>query len=218
MSFPTIEGSAILSLCLDMPIGATWLAKIDSDAEQLSGTVVIDDGAGQQFTGRVRRSGVVVGRNRALVVGGKGKLADGDFTLASRHFRAVDLRTVANEILDQSGETLAASSQAAVLAASLPFWTVAADGPGAALTALLEPQGATWRTLADGTVWIGVDTFPEAPKQDRLEIEPYHQDALVCLAVDAFALRPGVTLDGRKVVHVEHRFGDEGRRTDYWYG
>lgn len=203
---------------MGMPLVGTWQAKVDSEAAALSGTVVLDDGEGQTFTGRVRRSGVITDRNRALIVGGRGKIGDGAFELDSKNFRAVNLKVVATEILSQAGETLSTTSQAPLLAQHLDFWTVAADTPGAALLALLEPFRAAWRMLSDGTVWLGIDTYPEAPEQDRLELEPYADAALVCLAVDAFALRPGVTLDSRKVVQVEHRFTEEGRRTDYWYG
>jgi hypothetical protein len=221
VSFPTIENAAILSMWLSMPLGGTWQAKVDSEAEALAGTVTISDGEGQAFVGRVVRSGVVTDRNRAFVVGGRGKIGDGGFTLSSKHFRAVNMRVIVNEILTQAGETLSPTSPAPLLATHFDFWTIPGGNgatPGSALRSLLSPFDAAWRMLSDGTVWIGIDTFPAAPEQDRLELEPHADQALVCLAVDAFALRPGVTLDGRKVLQVDHRFDDEGRRTDYRYG
>lgn len=218
MSGLTVDGSPLLGLDLTMELLGCWQAKLQCEADELTGTVVIDDGAGQTFTGRVRRSGVVSGRNSALVVGGRGKLADGTLALAARHFRAVNLRTVATEILTQAGEQLAATSQASLLAQHLTFWSFGASSPGAALLALVEPFGGTWRVLSDGTVWLGVDSYPAAPEQDRLELEPEDANGLVHLAVDSFALRPGVTLDGRKVLQVQHLLASEGRRTDYRYG
>jgi hypothetical protein len=38
------------------------------------------------------------------------------------------------------------------------------------------------------------------------------------LAVDGFVLRPGVTLDGRRVRSVEHRIAGGELRTSYSYG
>jgi hypothetical protein len=124
VSFPTIENAAILSMWLSMPLGGTWQAKVDSEAEALAGTVTISDGEGQAFVGRVVRSGVVTDRNRAFVVGGRGKIGDGGFTLSSKHFRAVNMRVIVNEILTQAGETLSPTSPAPLLATHFDFWTI----------------------------------------------------------------------------------------------
>jgi hypothetical protein len=218
MSAPTINGNAILSLCLTMPPSGPWHAKVESDADELVGAVTLDDDEGNVFHARVRRGDVVAGRHRAQIVGGAGKLADGTLkVLEARHFRGVTVRTVVSEILAQASETLATSSESALLNRPLNFWTIGPHSIGAALRALVEPLGGTWRVLADGTVWIGTDTYPQAPEQDRFELNADDAIGVVRLAADALSLRPGVTLDGRRVGQVQHLLTDEGRRTDYWY-
>lgn len=219
MSDTTIAGSPVLCLHLTMPPQGTWLAKGDADREEdLTGSVTLDDGEGNLFVGRVRRSHEVTGRNSFMVAGGKGKLADGGFKLATRHFRAVNAKAVAQEILSQAGETLSPTAQTALLSQALEFWSIGAITPGAALAELVAPFGGTWRVLDNGSVWLGIDSFPKAPDQDRLELNVHADAGVVPLAVDAFSLRPGVTLDTRRVLQVEHMLTDEGRRTDYWYG
>ncbi len=215
------NGADVLSLHLTMPSSGAWVADLEADADKLAAAVTIDDGEGNRFVGRALRSSSTSGRLGARIVPGKGGIAGLVKRLAARHFRDVPLRSVLADILVQTGEQLSATAQQTVLARHLAFWSIpggAESSPGAALRKLTAAVGATWRMLADGTVWVGVDSYPKAPNFEREEIEPDNVLGTVSLAVDGFPLRPGVTLDGRRVLSVEHRIDGAELRTLYHYG
>lgn len=215
MSSITVNGADVLSLHMVMePVGA-WDLVLEADAEALSGAVVLDDGEGNVFRGYTRRAASSGGRLGATIVGGKGGLSK---PLASRHFREVPLRIVLADILAQSGEQLASSAQPETLGRHLPFWSMLADSAGAALRILMREAAATWRVLDSGAVWVGVDSFAKAPVFEYEELERDDAAGLVVLGVDGFWLRPGMTLDGRKVGRVEHTMSGAELRTTYWHG
>lgn len=217
----TVNGADVLSLHLTMPSSGAWVADIEVDADELAAGVAIDDGDGNRFVGRVLRSSATSGRLGARVVPGKGGIAGLVKRLAARHFHGVPLRSVLADILAQTGEQLSPTAQQAVLTRQLPFWSIPGgpdSSPGAALRLLTQAVGATWRMLADGTVWVGVDSYPKAAEFEREELEPDTVLGTVTLAVDGFPLRPGVTLDGRRVLSVEHRIDGAELRTLYHHG
>lgn len=217
----TVNGVDLLSLHVTMPSSGAWVADLEADADELAAGVTLDDGEGNRFVGRVLRAGAVSGRLGARIVPGKGGIAGLAKTLEARHFRAVPLRSVLADILAQTGEQLSSSSQPAVLGKQLPFWSIPGgpdSSPGAALRMLTKAAGATWRMLADGTVWVGVDSYPKAPEFEREELDRDDVLGTVVLAVEAFALRPCVTLDGRRVLSVEHRIDGGEVRTLYHHG
>jgi hypothetical protein len=215
----TVNGADVLSLQLSMPSSGAWVATLEADADDLAAGVAIADGDGNRFVGRKLRADAVSGRLSATVVAGNGELARLAKRLDARHFREMPLRIVLADILAQTGETLSPASDQAILSRHLRFWSFAADSPGAALRTLLERTGGgVWRVLADGTLWVGIDTFPAAPEFDREEVARDEALGIAVLAVDGFALRPGVTLDGRRVRSVEHRIAGGELRTSYSYG
>lgn len=214
----TVGGAPILELQLTMPEQGVWVADLEVDAEQLTGDVVVDDGEGNRFAGRVLRSDSLVGNLSAFVVGGKGGIGGGK-VLEARHFRDVPARLVLADILRQTGEQLASSAQAGVLSVHLSAWSiVGGSAAGVAIKTLMRAAGGAWRVLADGTVWVGVDIYPAAPTFDHEELGRGDSEGSVLLGVDAFTLRPGVMLDGRKVGRVEHRFSGPEMRTTYHHG
>jgi hypothetical protein len=112
------------------------------------------------------------------------------------------------------GEVLSPSSDAGALGQMLSKW-IRMSGPALGeLEALLgeASEGRVCRVLADGSVWVGKETWPEAtPKATVL------QDLRWCgqveLGVEAPELLPGTTFMGRRVEHVEHRVSPESVRT-----
>lgn len=214
----SVNGADLLRLHVVMPSWGAWDAELEADADELANAATIDDGEGNRFVGRKLRADSVGGRLSGWVAGGKGVAAGLSKTLAARHFRGVPLRSVLADILAQTGDQVSPTAQQDVLARHLAFWSFDASAPGAALKTLTAAVGATWRVLADGTLWVGVDSFPAAPEFEREELSHDAARGTVVLAVDAFVLRPGVTLDGRRVLSVEHRIDGPELRTLYHYG
>jgi hypothetical protein len=149
---------------------------------------------GVEFRGTVKpaRSGEFAGRTHLRVIGG----------------------AVVADILRDSGETISSESDQALLDKQIAGWH-RMGGPGKnALTQVLKPQGATWRVLRDGTVWVGTDGWPEVePNGTVLDVQ--HGDGVVLSAPDTPDAVPGIVVSGHRIVQVVHRLDERGLRTEH---
>lgn len=217
MSAITCNGAPVLELLLTLPVAGAWVAEIEADSDDaINGEVTIADEE-MTFRGTAVRSGVLAGSCRLEVVGGTNGLAG---TVPARSYVGVTARAVLADILAACKERLDPSAQAAVLSRALPYWTRAAVRGSTAVAELVAAlDGARWRVLPNGAVWAGRETWPQAAESLQAAEEIGRDDAAgtVLLAPDSLALLPGVTLEGRRVGRVEHRFGrGEALRTTYW--
>jgi hypothetical protein len=176
------------------------------------------------FSGTVSRSGTHGGRTQARIVGGKGGLSQ---SVEARGFANVTARQLltdsAHGILALVGEALASSAESASLSTSFSRWHRRQASAGEALTQLAASIGAlsdrpqtltpAWRTLADGTVWVGVDTYP-AQELEYTLIDQAWNEGQILIAPDAPELRPGVTFLGQRIEQVTHRLTASGLRTE----
>jgi len=174
----------VLAAELELVRRGAWVALLESSGDSTfpagaSATLTIAgevDGTARSFAGTVRRSGPWQQRTRTVIVGGAGKLRN-PLPLRDHVGQAstgVTAALIAQGIAEASGETLAASVASALEGLTVPRWTRAgADALGFggtaidgldALVAMVADLSAdprwTWRALPDGTIWIGVDTFP----------------------------------------------------------
>jgi hypothetical protein len=216
MAILRCAGKPVFSLVMTLPLSGRWTATLDVDTDQaLSGAVALQDD-GVTYKGYVVRAGVVAFGARVLAVGGTGGLSK---PVDAKSYFRVSAKTVIAELLAGVGEVLDGSSSTALLATPLASWTRAGKQTAAtALQALCDELGARWRVLPSGAVWVGVDTWPKSPKS--LEALMLDQDpalGTVLYAPDAITMRPGFTVQGRRVGRVEHSFGhDEPLRTTAW--
>lgn len=224
MALLTAQGLAVIEATLCLYRIGVWTADLVVDApspgEQalLSGaiTLAVNDGA-LEFKGTAvpGRSGEFLDAGHLLVVGGGGGLQR---LTTAKHYQQATVRIVLGDLLRAAGETLAAATDAAVLATQLDRWTTLGRRTiGAALSSLVgtAAAGTAWRVLPDGTVWLGQETWPDAGiDYDILNRSP--REALLEIGVEAPLLVPGTTLDGKRVSYVEHRVaGGHVRTTVY---
>lgn len=219
----TANGHPVLAGSVHMPRTGCWHADLELDHDEpLSGAVVID-ADGTTFRGTVTRGGALVGAASVRVAGGTGGLRQ---SVGAQAYVASSAETVIRDLLGAVGESLSATSNTALLARTLGHWHRAAGPAGTALSLVTRAVGATWRMLADGTVWVGVDTYP-AQVFEHVELDPDPLLGTWTLQDDAWHLRPGVSIggrrdqtgkivDARRVSRVEHSVGSRGRRTTYW--
>jgi hypothetical protein len=206
------NGLHVLACSISMPRTGVWTCDLELDGESaLEGRITIKDGD-LTFSGTVIRSGVVAGRVFVRAVGGAGGLRK---TAPARSYVDVPLRIPLRDILADVGETLSLSVDAALLDRRLPHWTRIEGPAGTALSSLLDHVGASWRVLADGTVWAGAEVWP-VQRVPGEALDPDPELGTHTLAADTFALRPGTTFLGRKVSRVEHRGDGAKLRTIYW--
>lgn len=215
--FPHAAGTLVLGSEVTMPLVGAWQATVEADTGEDEAPPTgpywfeVD---GVEFRGTVlpARAGAFGGRVKIKVVGGAGGLSA---ELKPRNYAAGVTRvsTVVGDIVRDTGETLSGESDQAILDKQIPAWQRAAGAGKDALTKVLEKVGATWRVLRDGTIWIGVDTWPEV-EPDGHAIEEDWGDGLVTWAPDHPTMVPGVVVRGQRVEQVVHRLERAGLRTE----
>lgn len=213
MATLTANGMPVLSCTLSMPRVGAWTADLELSADEApSGKITIEHG-NVKFVGTVVRSGIVSGRASVRVVGGAGGLRK---DASAQSFQNVPLRIPLRDTLGAVGETLSLSVASSLLDRRLEHWTRGAEPAGTAITTLLTHVGASWRVLADGTVWAGDETWPVQRISSAEALDPDPILGTYTIAPDVFELRPGVTFLGRKVSRVEHTADGGALRSTYW--
>jgi len=219
----------ILGGQLNAPIRGPWIARIelDADAPFPTGTATIvlardGGGAPASYVGTITHASTWQGRAKAVVMGGAGRLL-GELapTIRSRNYEPspfpIKVSTIVEDIASDAGETLAAGVSDALGALIVPRWLRAAGTPATALDALARVLGLGWRTLADGTLWVGVETWPAATDVAGL----YQQNddggpGVIDAAQAASTLVPGTTVLGQQIREVVYQVADA--RCELYYG
>lgn len=220
MSLVTITASSgtveVYEATIVRPLVGVWHADLDVDSSiTLSGSVTISiaDGA-LQLVGTVTAGASVAERQRVRVVGGSAGLAK---ALKAHAYDKAQLRVPLYDVLTASGERLATSSDSDVLSTVLPRWTRTAGPASHAMGQLLAKSPSTiWRMTASGAVWIGRNAWPTV-SLDYVTIEDDPARRVMVIASDDPTLTAGVTLDGKRIEHVIHRYAPDSVRTEVWY-
>lgn len=195
--------------CLTMPRVGAWHADVMLDTElDLLGQTLALAMDGETFLGTVIRGRGFVGGTPLRLVGGRGYLSR---LLSPQNYKSPTIRTVVSDIL--GSEVLSATSDQGVLGSSLPAWEVIESIASHALTRLLAKVDATWRVLADGSVWIGRDSFPALSLPHVVEDEDWFSGTIL-ISPETPGLRPGVTFLGHQIEEVVHWSTTQGLRTE----
>lgn len=199
MADATVNGLTVLQADLLRPWSGRWTARVELD-----GGVSVGDRAalrllGVDYAGTVREAGVIGGRGYALIVAGAAGL---DRALGPQHYAGgVSVRLLLQDMLESLGEALAVTSAPDVLARVLPAWTRPAGVALDALDALADYLGTTWRSLPDGTVWVGSDTWTPTADEWRLTAGDPGAGRLT-LAADVATFGPGDALDSASAYRI----------------
>jgi hypothetical protein len=209
---PTVNGLRLLSARITEPAIGAWTADIEHDGtEALSGAVKIALD-GETWSGTAATSKVEAGRVKSRIVGGANGLG---VELQARSYShpsgSLTLATPFADILREAGET--ASSTAETPTTAVANWVRGLGTAAAALKAIASKSGRSWRVLRDGTVWFGVETWPEhVPLVPPIEIDTDWSDGNVELR-DAASFSPGVTYQGHRIQQVVHEYRGSGTST-----
>lgn len=208
MSFASVNGAAVVSAAVSLPLVGAWVADVRIDSrEPVEGEAVLRLGDALELRGMVVSGGVHAGAAYARIVGGKGKLAT---ELPARYYRDVPTRIPISDALTEAGEALASSSDPVLLDAWLSLWARTAGRASDALAWLLEAAGGgAWRVLPDGSVWVGQDAWKPAPRFDFVEIEEHPAERRVEIATEEPKLLPGKMFLAKRVSHVRHVLSPE---------
>lgn len=201
-----------------MPRLGAWHADVHLDATSVDavlGPVVITIGGSVVLRGTAFRPASFRQRAAVRVVGGGGGLGT---AITPTQRRGVTVGRIVTGILDEVGETLSPLSTSAILNQPVAAWAPRAASAADALGLLLDTvaPGAAWRVLDDGTVWVGTETWLPTASTVQ-ELGEALTDGSQEVATDLPTLRPGTTLNGRRISAVVHRLQPEKVRSFVWY-
>jgi hypothetical protein len=202
LQLPNGQTRQVVGGQVHLPRTGVWSADMRiNEQDDLPDQLVLDLGE-VEMPAAVVQSDLVGGMTEARLVGGAGGLGD---VARPKHYHRPLVRHVLTDLLRDVGETLASDATQAVLSKSLEAWTTLAMPTGAVLASLCRVAGAAvnWRVLADGTVWMGTETWPDSPVEART-IETDGANAATMIGTDIPGLWPGTLLGGRRVDHVRH--------------
>jgi hypothetical protein len=223
MSLVTCAGADVLHGRVHLPGRRAWFASLVLDtATPPSGSVTIAADGGFSLKGTiVPDSGVFLEASHVSVVGGAGGLSK---IISPAAYERAQLRDPLNAIMNDSGESLSSTVAASITGLQLDKWTLVASTAAQALDELcgiastLGGQPVTWRVLDDGTVWLGVESWPASKlssNDDVLEFFPSEGRYVIGAATPS--ILPGVNLDGvGKVGAVDHYLRPDMVRSWAW--
>lgn len=200
MSDITISGQAVYEAEIVMPLSGAWTATVQLDAEVKLPTALALTYKGQTWSCALVEGGVYGGRYLARLVGGTHGLRK---KLPAKWYRDATVRAILDDLARESGETFSTSILPSTLDRILPTWTRQEGSTGGAIGELAEALSMTWRVLRDGTVWLGVETWPEVSGQYVITDER-PQNGRITVAPETAFLFPGTTFRGKKVTEVEY--------------
>ena len=169
MSLVTCAGSDVLRGRIRLGIRGPWFAELELDTATMpSGGVTPCCNRWHLSRGkrhRGSRPAFFLDTAHVRLIGGAGAL--GTRAKPSAYTGAV-LHDALSKLLGDAGETMSTTISSDILGVSLPLWTVVDSSTvtgidnlcGAATTALGASVG--WRVLSDGTIWLGVESWPAA--------------------------------------------------------
>lgn len=216
MSYVRVNGVLADQGAIDIPRIGLWRADLRVLAQEpLRGRAEIAIAGAGALRGTVYQASLYRDSVPMRVVGGAGGLGR---LIGPRYYDRVNVNAVLGDICKASGERLSPLVAPAILSRRLDRWMMPATNCAAALTRLLEVLGIeAWRILADGTLWLGGETWPASKVEYELVAEDPER-ALADLFIPAGPLLgPGVTLEGRKVSRVRWVWGSERVRTFVWF-
>ncbi len=198
----TANGHNVLEATLHLPRTGVWQADLVVDTQNpsdVTGAIalsLIDGGltlSGTSF----RPPWLWRGVTRVRMLAGAGGMST---PMTAQGYSNAPASVIVGDILSGAGETLSGASMS--LAARMPSWarlgqsTDSQETAGSALQAIVDELGATWRSLPDGTVWIGTETWPASPLTDYQVIDAQPEDARIELVAAGPTLLPGTTFTG----------------------
>jgi len=200
----TVNGIAIQDMTLRGALVGTWEATITADTTDPAlvrgaATIELD---GVRYVGTATANADEGGKTTARVVAGANGLGT---TLQPRSYTGTTIRVLVADILRDCGETLSADADAATMSRTIEGWVRLRQTGRDALKRLVEfVGGIAWRTMRDGSVWIGPETWPTVEPDFTLIAEMPTENA-VEVAIEALAVSPGDTFRSVRISEVEYR-------------
>lgn len=194
MSEITINASAaILRATVHLPLSGVWSAELEVDTdEDITGACTLEADGSTWLSGTVVEGAVSHGLWRGRIVGGAAGLRG---TLSPKAYRDATLADVLGDALRESGEALSGTSGA--LAVACRLWHRTEGAAARTVAAVAAAAGYGWRVLADGSVWLGAESWPDATAADVTLVDRDPSQRRWVLGGDVISLSPGTLLQVR---------------------
>jgi len=211
---------------IHVPKRGAWWANLALDTRTvpaLKSSATVAAVNGLSLTGTIAKAGIFNDTTFVHVVGGAGGvgLPVGPFAFQNCLFS-----DPLGAILSAARETQSTSIATSLLRMNLGTWTVTQNQAGMLLDELcyvaqLQLGGeVNWRTLGDGTVWVGQETWSSASLPPGADVILQHPvNPWFEIACETPALLPGVNLTdigNLNVAAVDHWVEDRSVRTWAW--
>lgn len=186
----------VIELRLSIPRVGVWHA-VASVAVESNAPKSVDLTIGDQLAlhGHVVRQGPAFDTQLVDFVGGSGDMGA---AAKARAYRGATVRTVLGDLMSDAGESASGAIPGSVLSRQLDRWSITGGrSVGAELVALVDAvlEDGAWRMLADGTVWIGEETWPASTfTYDIVSLSPSRRQ--ICVVSDDPFPMPGEAVDG----------------------
>lgn len=224
-SLVSINGVSVLSGSIMMPLQGVWTGDLVIDQPDGTGfdagtpVAIVASNNGFTINGVVSpaRTGDFLDAVHVRVLGGAGGMAKDTLPRAYVQPGAFG-RDVVNGLLSDSGETLSTTADATLLTKNLTAWSVMTTSVAQALELMISinSPGDNWRLLADGTLWVGAETWPQS-SDEFVVLSQNPADGTFDLGVDSPSVMPGVSLSGvGNVNRVEHTILSNSIRSRVW--
>lgn len=219
MSDTTINGYPVYRADHKQPYYGAWTAEVEHDANERVtgsatltlldrtwvGTVVADPG-----DSTLALSGDSGGFFRCRIVGGAGGLQKQ--VEPTEWAQGALVQTVLTAILSAGGEVQSATIDPSLLTKVLPQWSIVQGTVDAALAALCDSLGVIWRTLDDGSIWIGTPNPQPVTAPDYIFTELDPEMGMVELDLNEASIQVDQIIDGLTVKQVIYTWGNSSLR------
>lgn len=219
MAYASLAGKDVLGGTIRVPRTGVWSAHLETDADDIGAfagplALTLGDGA-VTWRCSVVRGSLAFGKVELWVAGGAAGLAR---SLPGQSYTNVSAAVPIADIVAGAREQLAPSTHRHVLSQELRAWSRMAGPASSQLDRLVDALGATWRVLPDGTLWVGDETWPDAPAFDY-EVLAEHPAAArwEIASIEAYKLLPGTRFASAPVEHVEHKIATDALRSNVWF-
>lgn len=213
--YAAINGLPLVDARISLPRVGVWHADVSLEHDEaLAGQVTLELG-GVFFQGTVRRAGITAGISVARVVGGGAGL---DREATAQGYSDVPVSVPLSDILRLGGESLSPQAGSSITGHQLKHWVRARGRLGpllATLVASVPVEQPSWRVLADGTVWVGEEGWPEV-SMTHILIEDDPRVPRKVLFAETPSILPGQVLEGDRIGYVEHVLDQSIVRTTVW--
>lgn len=222
--FLTVNDVTVLNGSISMPLTGAFTADLVLNQKDVTNfeagtavTIRADKGLTLQGTVLPDRSGAFLNTAHVRIIGGNGGLS-GSTTPRGFTQPGAYVRDVLSALAGQSGETLSTTIASSFLGTNLIAWAILQGKISEAIKVLIDTVAPTshWRILADGTLWIGTETWPETVVDYVVDVHN-PSDASYMLAVNYLQIYPGISVEGiGRIERVEHLIMPDKVRTQVW--